>query len=125
MAEIGKQGLFLTNYPTPKGAFEVYFMGVLIYSKLMTKKWPRISDLANKCGRMYRDYQQGLSILEYEITPERVRHATTAIDGFRKRVTRVRSFDRNGNRGYGKSFDTSRNHTRSVSQLAQQPEKQH
>ena len=39
-------GQFIKGYKTDIGAFEVYFMGVKLFSKLICNKWPRISSLA-------------------------------------------------------------------------------
>lgn len=38
------------------GAFEVYFMGVLIYSKIKTGQFPNITAVSKKCCEAYNEY---------------------------------------------------------------------
>ena len=63
---ISTDGLTYQNYKTPRGAFEVYFMGVRLYSKLLTNQWPNSSALAAKCARVYADYVNDEDISGYE-----------------------------------------------------------
>ena len=51
------------NFRTiPVGAFEVYFMGVKLHSKLITMKWPNISMLTEKCKIVYQNFVDGIDI---------------------------------------------------------------
>ena len=52
--------------PLELGAFEVYFMDVLIFSKLLTHQWPNIINVAQKCVSAYNSYLRGEDIKEYE-----------------------------------------------------------
>ena len=47
------------------GGLEVYFMGVLLYSKEKSKLWPNTTALAVKCLHCYNDYMHGKSIVHY------------------------------------------------------------
>lgn len=38
------------------GAFEVYFMGIKLFSKLTCGQWPSIIKLATKCQKAYESY---------------------------------------------------------------------
>lgn len=53
-------------YPTQRYGFEVYFMGVRIYSKIKSKLWPNISMLSQKCVNAWNDFHDGKGISEYE-----------------------------------------------------------
>ena len=53
---------FFTGYPVPPFSFEVYFMGVKLYSKLESKQWPDNRLLAAKIQRALDDYLAGLDI---------------------------------------------------------------
>lgn len=55
-----------TNYPTKRYAFEVYFMGFRLYSKITTRLWPNNSLVALKCARAWNDYVQGNDLSQYE-----------------------------------------------------------
>ena len=50
----------------PVGAFEVYFMGVKLYSKIESKKWPDVPKLIEKCKFVYIEFISGKDISEYE-----------------------------------------------------------
>ena len=53
--------------PLELGAFEVYFMDVLIFSKLLTHQWPNIIHVAQKCISAYNSYYKGEDIKDYEL----------------------------------------------------------
>jgi hypothetical protein len=55
-----------TNYPTKRYAFEVYFMGFRLYSKIATRLWPNTSLVALKCAKAWNDYVQGNDLSQYE-----------------------------------------------------------
>ena len=63
---ISTDGVTYEGYKTPRGAFEIYFMGIRLYSKLLTNQWPSSSAIANKCKRIYEDYVNGQDISHYE-----------------------------------------------------------
>ena len=48
------------------GAFEVYFMGVRIYSKKQCNIWPNIPMVAEKCIKAHADFIAGEDISVYE-----------------------------------------------------------
>ena len=82
----------------------------------MTRKWPSISLLAEKCGQMFRDYQQGHSIAGYEFTQEKIRMVQTAQMGFRKTGRGKSHFGRrNRSIDARASAEVARNHVRSMS----------
>ena len=64
----------INEYPEKKiwpselrmGAFEVYFMGIQLFSKIKTSQWPNIEYLAKKCRSIYDDYMSGAPIYRYE-----------------------------------------------------------
>ena len=63
MRELAKTGsdISVSNYfamlkQVPLGAFEVYFMGKCVYSKLKTKKWPQFDSLVEKCKNLYHEH---------------------------------------------------------------------
>ena len=58
-------GMF-TNYTTPLGACEVYFMGVRLFSKLQSNVWPSANLLKDKCLAVYEAYMRDEDISEYE-----------------------------------------------------------
>lgn len=58
-------GIF-TGYVKELGAFEVYFMGVRLYSKIQSNKWPNTKLLGQKCKRAYDAYIAGEDIEEFE-----------------------------------------------------------
>lgn len=49
-------GTIYTEFETKRYAFEVYFMGVRIYSKIATRLWPNTSSVAYKCARVWNDF---------------------------------------------------------------------
>lgn len=51
-----------TSYATKRYAFEVYFMGIRLYSKITCRLWPSTSLVAQKCFKAYTDYMQGNDI---------------------------------------------------------------
>lgn len=46
----------------PVGAFEVYFMGVKVHSKLMSMQWPKLSVLLGICKKVHRDFLEDRDI---------------------------------------------------------------
>jgi hypothetical protein len=62
-----------TNYPTKRYAFEVYFMGIRVYSKILTRLWPNIPGLANKCVKIYNEHLEGKDISHYEYKTKKQR----------------------------------------------------
>ena len=50
---ISTDGVTYEGYKTPRGSFEVYFMNVRLYSKLLTNQWPNSTLLAAKCALIY------------------------------------------------------------------------
>ena len=56
----------LSGYDTLRYGFEVYFMGVRMYSKIVTRLWPNNTLLLNKLVRAWGDHKNGQSILDYE-----------------------------------------------------------
>jgi hypothetical protein len=50
----------------PIGGLEVYFMGVLLFSKEKSKLWPNVLKIGQKCGNCYNDYIYGSSIAPYQ-----------------------------------------------------------
>lgn len=61
MRELAKTKVSVSKYfsklkEVPLGAFEVYFMGNCVYSKLKTKKWPNLDSLVEKCKKLYTQY---------------------------------------------------------------------
>ena len=107
---ISTDGVTYENYATPRGAFEVYFMGVRLYSKLLTHQWPNRTLLASKGARIYEDYVNGEDIAGYEfqhitkkmqeeanatgLSDIRMRRAQTAESNFRSRSNRKTSRSR-------------------------------
>jgi len=55
-----------TRYPTRRYAFEVFFMGIRLYSKIATRLWPSTSLVALKCARAWTDFSKGLDLQQYE-----------------------------------------------------------
>ena len=55
------------------GAFEVYFMGVSLFSKIESKIWPNVTALAEKCVNCYRAYvsNKEIDIFEHAIKAPR------------------------------------------------------
>ena len=51
--------------PIELGAFEVYFMDILIYSKLVTHNFPDLYKTANKCIDAYHSYHKGHEMTQY------------------------------------------------------------
>ena len=58
--DVGTIGNFLM------GAFEVYFMGVRIYSKKQSNIWPNIPMVVEKCLNAHNDFIKGEDISKYE-----------------------------------------------------------
>jgi hypothetical protein len=48
------------------GAFEIYFMGVRIYSKKQSNIWPSIPMVVEKCIKAHADFVSGEDISVYE-----------------------------------------------------------
>jgi hypothetical protein len=48
------------------GAFEVYFMGIKLFSKLMSGKWPSIPLVAEKCYNAYASFARDELLDFYE-----------------------------------------------------------
>ena len=46
----------------PVGALEVYFKGVRVYSKIMSRRWPNAGMVADKCKRLLEANNQGEDI---------------------------------------------------------------
>ena len=55
-----------TNYTKGLGAFECYFMGVRLYSKLQSNIWPSVKMLSQKCKECYEAYTKGEDIQDFE-----------------------------------------------------------
>ena len=49
-----------------RGAMEVYFMGVRLFSKIQSKYWPNPNMVADKCVQAYQDFVDGKDITVYE-----------------------------------------------------------
>ena len=67
------------------GAFEVIFMGVLLYSKRKSGVWPNIPMVAKKCAEAYSKYVCGDDILAFEVRTmsgaDNARSLSPATDG--------------------------------------------
>ena len=48
------------------GAFEIYFMGVRIYSKKQSNIWPSVPMVVEKCIKAHSDFMSGEDISIYE-----------------------------------------------------------
>ena len=48
------------------GAFEVYFMGILIFSKKKCANWPNVVRVAAKCVKVYQSYTSGSDMGAFE-----------------------------------------------------------
>lgn len=48
------------------GAFEVYFMGIKLFSKLKSGLWPNMVLVATKCKLAYDAYVNDLQIEQFE-----------------------------------------------------------
>ena len=48
------------------GGFEVYFMGVRIFSKLICGQWPNFALVTDKCQRIYQAYMSQDIIDDFE-----------------------------------------------------------
>ena len=59
-------GRILDKYSTKRFGFEVYFMGVRLYSKIESLQWPNNTLLTQKCLNAYNDYLAGQDIRKYE-----------------------------------------------------------
>ena len=57
--------------PIDLGAFEVYFMNVLLYSKLATNIWPNLALLSKTCIKCYISYKNGENISKYKFKHEK------------------------------------------------------
>ena len=57
----------MMNFAPNRGAFEVYFMGIKLFSKIQCKMWPNIPILADKCVKCYRAYVKNQSLDQFEI----------------------------------------------------------
>ena len=53
------------GYPTLTFGFEVYFMGVKLYSKIESKQWPHITALTNKIEKAFNAYIANKDITEF------------------------------------------------------------
>ena len=62
------------------GCFEVWFMGVKIFSKLKSGLWPRTAKVAQKCQKVYYDYLYAKDINQYEAMTIETRGDATARD---------------------------------------------
>ena len=62
-----------TNYPTKRYGFEVYFMGVRLYSKISTRLWPNNNLVVMKCLKVWNDFQEGKDISGYEYISKKKR----------------------------------------------------
>jgi hypothetical protein len=51
-----EQDTEFVGYTTALGAFEVYFMGVRVFSKIQSGLWPSIPLLAEKCKQVWNDF---------------------------------------------------------------------
>jgi hypothetical protein len=51
------------------GAFEVYFKGVRVYSKIASLRWPNTPMVADKCKRLLDAHNNGEDISEFEHIP--------------------------------------------------------
>jgi hypothetical protein len=58
----------MNNFDAHRGAFEVYFMGVRLFSKIESKMWPNIPALAEKCVNCYKAYVSNKEIDNFELT---------------------------------------------------------
>ena len=50
------------------GAFEVSLNGVLLYSKLVSKMWPNVAAVANRCANICKDFDRGVPIENHKTT---------------------------------------------------------
>ena len=53
---LDEAGSYLVDFETERGAFEVSFLGSLVYSKVRVKKWPDLNELAYRCAQLYDEY---------------------------------------------------------------------
>ena len=63
MKELASSSVSASKYfaslkKVPMGAFEVYFMGKCVYSKLKNKKWPQLDNIVSKCKELYKEYSK-------------------------------------------------------------------
>ena len=49
----------------PPNAFELYFMGSKLYSKIIAKQLPNISQLVQKAIQAYQDFVNGKRIIRF------------------------------------------------------------
>lgn len=56
------------------GCFEVYFMGVSIFSKLQCNQFPDINFTAKICSRVYHDFIDGKDITKYNAAGNKLEH---------------------------------------------------
>ena len=54
------------NLPSHPGAFEVYFMGVRLFSKIQSGVWPNPVRVAERAAQAYKAYYAGKDIDEFE-----------------------------------------------------------
>lgn len=54
------------NIEIPVGALEVYFKGIRIYSKVMSRRWPNATLVADKCRRVLEAHRNGEELHDFE-----------------------------------------------------------
>ena len=57
--EILKMSKMISKNDITRGAFEVYFMNVKLFSKILSNTWPNYSLVAQKCVKAYDDIVSG------------------------------------------------------------------
>ena len=62
-------GPMIKGYKTDIGAFEIYFMGVRLFSKLICNKWPRVTLVVQKCEEIYSSFHN-LTLTDKDIIDE-------------------------------------------------------
>ena len=53
----------------PYGAFEIYFMGIRLFSKRLSKTWPDVEEFVTYFKKVFEAYKNGEDIIKYEYRP--------------------------------------------------------
>ena len=62
----GGPGANYTENDIAVGALEVYYKGIRVYSKIMSRRWPNAGMVADKCKRLLEANQKGEDIFSFE-----------------------------------------------------------
>ena len=62
------------SLPVPMGAFEVFFLGTRIFSKIQSSVWPNPAMVAKRCLRAYMEFHGTGNIEQFETTTIDKRH---------------------------------------------------